>query len=178
MRNKYLKLPDLEVLNQLFEVDPTSPSGLRWKSPNKYSKMKPGDVAGKKTHEGYWRVKVDYVDYTVHRIIYYMTNGQDPGNHMVDHMEDRSNNFKIRRATNAQNQANKKKRSGCSSAYKGVSYYEKNKKYKAGIMVDGNTIHLGYFVNEIDAAKAYNKAATEYFGEYALLNTIEARDSN
>ena len=173
MRNKYLKLPDLEVLEYLFEVDQTAPSGLRWKNPSKYSKMRPGDAAGKKTHEGYWRVKINYIDYTVHRIIYYMTTKRDPEESMIDHIEQRSNNFKIRSATNSQNQANKKKRSGCSSIHKGVSYYKQHKKYKAGIMVDGKTIHLGYFVEETDAAKAYNEAAKKYFGEYAVLNSLE-----
>jgi hypothetical protein len=174
MKNKYLKLPDLEVLNELFELDKESPSGLCWKNPSKYSKMKPGDTAGRKTHEGYWRVKINYIAYSVHRIIYYMTTGTEPGEKMIDHIEQRSDNFKTRLATNAQNQANKKKISGCSSKYKGVSYYPQHNKFKVGIMVDGNTIHLGYFINEIEAAKAYNEAAAKYFGEYALLNTIEA----
>jgi len=173
MENKYLKLPDLEILNELFELSSESPSGLCWKNPSKYSKMKPGDVAGRKTHEGYWRVKINYVAYSVHRIIYYITTGAEPGDKMIDHIEQRSDNFKIRLATNAQNQANKKKIEGCSSKYKGVSYYAKYNKFKAGIMVKGNTIHLGYFVDEVEAAKAYNAAAEQFFGEYALLNKVE-----
>jgi hypothetical protein len=31
---------------------------------------------------------------------------------------------------------------------------------------------LGYFKLELDAAKAYNKAALELFGEYAYLNKV------
>lgn len=169
---KYLKLPELETLNNLFTIDESSPSGLRWKTPSKYSKMKSGDVAGKKTHEGYWRVKINYVDYTVHRIIFYMQTGKDPGKKMIDHINDRSNNFSIREATNAQNQANKKKSANCTSKFKGVSYYKKHKKFKVGIMVEGKTIHLGYFVDEAEAARAYNKAALKYFDEFAYLNKI------
>ena len=172
VEHRYLKLPELDTLKELFTLDPDSPSGLRWKTTNKYSKMKPGDVAGKKTHEGYWRVKVNYVDYTAHRIIFYMQTGKDPGEKMIDHIEDRSNNFCIREATNAQNQANKKKTNNRTSKYKGVSYYKQHKKFKVGIMVDGKTIHLGYFVDEIEAATAYNRAATKYFGEFACLNKV------
>jgi hypothetical protein len=169
---RYLKLPELDTLKELFTIDPSSPSGLKWKTPSKYSKMKPEDVAGKKTHEGYWRVKINYVGYTAHRIIFYMETGKDPGSKMIDHAKDRSDNFCIREATNAQNQANKKKRSNCTSKYKGVSYYKKHKKFKVGITVDGISIYLGYFVNEIEAALAYNKAALKYFGEFALLNEV------
>ena len=169
---KILPLPELEVLETLFTVDPSSPSGLRWNCPNKYSKMKKGDVAGRKTHENYWRVKIKRVDYTVHRIIYYMLNKEDPDSFMIDHIKTKEDNFSIRKATNSQNQANKKKQGNCSSEYKGVSYYKQDKKYKAGIMVDGSTVHLGYFCNEKDAALAYNKAATKYFGEFAVLNEI------
>lgn len=33
-------------------------------------------------------------------------------------------------------------------------------------------IYLGYFTNEIEAARAYNDAAAIYFGEFAKLNEI------
>ena len=170
--NGYLALPKLELLKEIFEIDPESPSGLRWKKTNKFSKMKPGDVAGRKTHEGYWRVKVNYTAYTCHRIIYFMQTGEDPGLKMIDHVSRREDNFNIRAATNAQNQANKKKSPGCSSKFKGVSFYTKHNKYKAGIMVSGKTIHLGWFTEELEAARAYNDAAIEHFGEFAALNDL------
>lgn len=31
---------------------------------------------------------------------------------------------------------------------------------------------LGYFVDEVDAARVYNAAAISYFGSYALLNPV------
>lgn len=170
--NGYLKLPKIEVLQEIFDIDVSSPSGLRWKSTNKFSKMRPGDIAGRQTHEGYWRVKVDHVAYTCHRIIYFMQTGEDPGIKMIDHISERQDNFNIRAATNAQNQANKKKKPGCTSRFKGVSFYKKHNKYKAGITVSGKGIHLGWFSNEIEAARAYNAAAKAHFGEFAVLNEV------
>ena len=37
---------------------------------------------------------------------------------------------------------------------------------------DGKGSHLGYYTKEEDAARAYNKAAIELFGEYAHLNDL------
>ncbi len=59
------------------------------------------------------------------------------------------------------------------SIYKGVSYSKFAKKWSAYIKVDGVKKHLGYFVEEINAAKAYNEAATKFYGkEYCELNTF------
>jgi hypothetical protein len=57
-----------------------------------------------------------------------------------------------------------------SSKYKGVSWYTRDKVWAVKIMVDGKTIRIGYFRNEIEAAKAYDKAAKKYHGEFAALN--------
>lgn len=35
------------------------------------------------------------------------------------------------------------------------------------------TLNLGYFATEEEAAEAYNVAASEHFGDFAFLNTID-----
>jgi len=59
-----------------------------------------------------------------------------------------------------------------SSQYKGVRLWKMRKIWQARIKTNGREIHLGYFHNEADAAKAYNAAAIEIFGEFAKLNAI------
>lgn len=60
------------------------------------------------------------------------------------------------------------------SKYLGVSRLGANNrnagKFLASIKINGKTKHLGYFINEIDAAKAYDYYANLYFGEYSNLN--------
>jgi len=58
----------------------------------------------------------------------------------------------------------------CSSEYKGVSWYKTRQKWAAEIVVKNHKIRLGYFDNEIRAAKAYDQSAVKYFGEFACLN--------
>lgn len=75
----------------------------------------------------------------------------------------------IRTCTTAQNQHNQRKTRGLSQ-YKGVSWHKTNKKWQALIRLNGQRIYLGYFNNEIDAAKAYDKKARELFREFAFTN--------
>jgi group I intron endonuclease len=60
-----------------------------------------------------------------------------------------------------------------SSIYVGVSFFSRNKKWKAGITYKKTAYHLGFFDNEIDAAKAYDKKAKELFGNNAKTNFEE-----
>jgi hypothetical protein len=61
--------------------------------------------------------------------------------------------------------ANSRKRNNASSKYKGVSWDDSRKQWRASI-----PIFLGRFDSEIEAAKAYDKKAKELYGEFALLN--------
>jgi len=74
----------------------------------------------------------------------------------------------LRWATSEQNNSNRKKRENTSSIYKGVSFKKNIGKWAAQI----KRVHLGYFEDEIEAAKVYNQKAVETFGEYAKLNEI------
>jgi hypothetical protein len=70
---------------------------------------------------------------------------------------------------NAHHQAKKK---GCSSRYKGVS--RRCGKWYAYINVEGQQVGLGLYEQEIDAARAYNRAAVAQYGSHASLNATEA----
>ena len=91
----------------------------------------------------------------------------------VDHINgNRSDNRveNLRWVTKAQNGMNSKKRINSTSIYKGVSRMMRDGRWEARIKVDGKSKNLGHFDDEEDAARAYDKAAREHFGEYALIN--------
>jgi hypothetical protein len=60
-----------------------------------------------------------------------------------------------------------------SSRFKGVT--RAGRKWLAQITLRGQCVSLGRFGDEEDAARAYDLAATEAFGEYALLNFREGK---
>ena len=72
----------------------------------------------------------------------------------------------MRICTTALNQANQRRRNTGRSKYRGVK--TKGRKWVASI--GKNRTHLGQFENEIDAAKAYDIAAKNKYGQFAQLN--------
>ena len=92
--------------------------------------------------------------------------GIDHVNH--DGLDNRKSN--LRPATITQNLQNARKRKGTSSQYKGVYWDTQTNKWKARIHVDKKRLHLGYYIEETDAARAYDEAAKKYFKEFASTN--------
>jgi hypothetical protein len=94
---------------------------------------------------------------------------QTPPDMQTDHIDsDGLNNQRcnLRICTQAQNNYNKKPIT--IGGYKGVTKYDHS--FRARIVVNRNEIALGYFKTIEEAARAYDKAAMEYFGEFARLN--------
>jgi hypothetical protein len=84
-------------------------------------------------------------------------------------LDNRKANLRI--ATAAQNARNRRKMALKTSAkYKGVSYHAGQRKWCASIRVNGKYKYFGLFKNEIQAAKAYDKAAKKFHGAFAVLN--------
>lgn len=73
-------------------------------------------------------------------------------------------------ATDRQQSGNTRKRLGTSSRFKGVTWSRHTLKWRAQIRCNGIPKHLGLYMNEIDAAMAYDAAAKIVFGEFAHTN--------
>ena len=100
-----------------------------------------------------------------------------PKNRIVDHhntnsLDNRSPNLRF--ATHGQNTYNRPKtKSKTSSRFIGVAFEKRTKRWTAYVMRKGKTRWIGRFDNEIDAAKARDKAARKYHGQFACLNFTE-----
>jgi len=91
----------------------------------------------------------------------------------TDHIDgDGLNNQKanLRFCTLQQNQFNRSPRKNCTSKFKGVSWKKSDKKWVAKINIDKKVTHIGFFTDEVEAAKAYDRMAREVYGEFARLN--------
>ena len=115
---------------------------------------------------------------TVHILMHRFILGLLPGDkRLVDHRDSNGlNNCKsnLRLATTQENvRHGRKHRDALQSIYKGVYWEGERNKWRAYIYIDKKKIWLGRFIDEITAAKAYNKKALELFGEYAAINNID-----
>lgn len=114
--------------------------------------------------------------FLLHRVIFSRVLGRELKAHeCVDHinrdtLDNRRQNLRL--ATKKQNSRNRGLSRNNTSGYKGVSFNKRDKVYAAKIRVDNKLINLGNYKNILDAAKAYNEAATKYFGEFASLNIL------
>lgn len=97
-----------------------------------------------------------------------------PGVSRIDHRDgDGLNNQRenLRPATYKQNiRGFRHKKVGASSKFRGVGLHKRFGKWQAFIGVDYKQIHLGFFADEVDAARAYDSAARKFFGDFASLN--------
>jgi hypothetical protein len=99
-----------------------------------------------------------------------------PKDKMVDHInQNKLDNSRpnLRFCTRQQNAQNNRKRRGALSRFEGVGYEKRAGKWFASVHVNGKDIWLGYHTDEIEAARAYDRAAVGRFGEYANLNFPE-----
>lgn len=79
--------------------------------------------------------------------------------------------YNLRIASRGQNLANRgRQRNNRSSQYKGVCWDKNRNRWFAGIHVNGKTRNLGRHNNEEAAARAYDAAALETWGQFARLN--------
>ncbi len=112
--------------------------------------------------------------FLLHRFILNAAKGQ-----RVDHingnpLDNRKSNLRF--CNQSQNNMNARLRKTSKSGFKGVSWENRSKKWRAVICLSGN-IELGRFESKIEAAKVYNAKALELFGEFARFNVIPEEDS-
>lgn len=105
----------------------------------------------------------------LHRLIAGAERGE-----VVDHingntLDNRRDNLRV--CTHQQNIFNCKCRPS-KSGFKGVYLYHDKRRWAATITVGGKRTWLGLFDDPKEAARAYDAAAKERFGEYARLNNV------
>ena len=106
-------------------------------------------------------------DQALHRVIVGAPKGM-----RVDHIDlNPRNNTRanLRICTQSQNCANRLARR-TASPYKGVTLVGGRLRWQAQITVRGETMILGRFTDDADAARIYDEAVRKHFGEYGRYN--------
>lgn len=105
----------------------------------------------------------------MHRVIMEL---EDP-NLQIDHingngLDNRKSNLRI--CTKEQNAKNIRFNKRNTSGFKGVHYRKDTNNWQARIKASSKNISLGSYLTSEEAAKAYDRAALQYHGEFANTN--------
>lgn len=94
---------------------------------------------------------------------------------IVDHKDNNGMNCQknnLRICNYSQNGSNRIKKNISTSKYIGVSWEKTKKKRRAQLTHNKKCYKIGYFIDEIEAAKAYNEAAIKLHKEFSNINII------
>lgn len=160
-------LPSLEDLNEIYRIDPASPSGLSRIKATRGRNGRTGPVVSIGT-DGYYRMKFDGKFYRTHRIIFFMNTGIDPAQHVVDHIDgNRLNNNpdNLRSCTVAENLWNAQGKLKLDGLPKGIRKLPGGG-YRASFMVHGELKE--YDLQNLRAAEqCLRTLRRKYHGEFA-----------
>ncbi len=118
--------------------------------------------------------KQGYKRIYLHTYLMGIRNGFVVDHESGDSLDNRRDN--LRWSTVQQNAQNQKARNNITGKFKGVGWCKREEKWRARISINRKDITLGYFNTELEAALAYDKAAKQYFGEFARLNFPDIKD--
>jgi hypothetical protein len=152
-----MRMPSRERLIELYDYSPESGDFYRRHDAQGF---KAGSIAGKpQKHRAPYKVlRIDRVLYLCHRLAWLYVHGVPPVG-LIDHingdgLDNRIDNLRV--VSNKQNiQASQKPFSTNTSGFRGVSYSNRDKCWRAGIHVDGRRRHLGHFDTPEAASAAY-----------------------
>lgn len=180
-------LPDVDYLKECFELDPLSPSYLKWNKDRPISHFASVESykiwKAKESNKQITNLNTDgyYIIYTrtinnkvtrfkVHRVIYAIANNtNDFQNLQVDHIDcNKLNNNpqNLRLATNTQNQLNRGKQKNNTSGHKNIFFHKKCQKYTCSIRINKKQTHIGVFDSLELAIEARDKKMKEVFGDF------------
>lgn len=183
-------LPSQELLREMFNYDPetgkifrkalplshfantSDPRGVSWVA-NNYNAQNDGREAfTSPDRRGSLHGKVLGTKYQAHRIIWKLVYGEDPN--IIDHINGNPADNRLvnlRNGSVADNTRNCARAPGSTSRYRGVRWVGRTKRWTATISaIEIGRKPLGYFADEVDAARAYDAAARKYHGQFATLN--------
>ena len=143
---------------------------LYWKE--QHGTKVPGDKAGYvDNRSGYIRLGINCKRYFAHRVVFLYFHGHLPK--MLDHKDRNKQNNRIdnlRECTSYQNNIHRVGNCKSTSKYKGVSWSTARKKWVAQAKVEGHMYFIGRYMDEVEAAEAYDAFVQNWHREFAHPN--------
>lgn len=168
---------NFDEVNELFYY--CTDGYLYWKQDRGNCKAKRGDKTGfLRPKDGYVTVRLNGKTVSAHRVVFLLHYRYLP--EFVDHIngirhDNRPEN--LRPASRSENGRNRRPSKTGTSKYLGVCWHKQNRTWVAQIRINGKSRHLGFFTEELDAAKAYDAAARRLNIPFANLNFPEVVDA-
>ena len=130
-----------------------------------------GRVAGSLRPDGYRQIQVNGSSHQEHRLAWLYVHGEFPSGEksLIDHIDGNKINNRLdnlRVCSDFENQRNTGKRVTNTSGFKGVSWDQRTKKWKAQMYLDGKKITIGRYSVKEDAYAARCNAAKESHMEF------------
>lgn len=156
-------MPCLDYLNSVLEFK----DGILYNKVTRNSRAVKGELAGA-TAGKYRLITLQGKSFLLHRIAYYMANGNCPD--YIDHINNNPLDNRVenlREATVVQNQWNHGLNKANTSGIKGLSWAKKSQKWLACIRCNGKNKNLGYFETKELGAEFLELARELLHGNYA-----------